>query len=101
MEAPSHEKWVGGCWLQAQAKLHRLQPGQGQRKIGTRESRANGKYRSPECWQLLTRWPRTHASQANFSPLINMVTEENLYNVSQESNAAFRRGLRSLVQQGR
>lgn len=24
------------------------------------------------CWQLLTRWPRTHASQAYFSPLINM-----------------------------
>lgn len=25
------------------------------------------------CWQLLTLWPRTHASQAYFSPLINMI----------------------------
>lgn len=24
----------------------------------------------PECWQLLTRCPRTHASQAYFSPSI-------------------------------
>lgn len=28
----------------------------------------------PVCWQLLTRWPRTQASQANFSPSIIMVT---------------------------
>ena len=27
----------------------------------------------PACWQLLTRWPRTQASQAYFSPSINMV----------------------------
>jgi len=28
---------------------------------------------SPWCWQLLTRWPRTHASQAYFSPSIIMM----------------------------
>jgi hypothetical protein len=27
-----------------------------------------------ECWQLLTRWPLTQASQAYFSPLINILT---------------------------
>ena len=32
-----------------------------------------GKYHSPACWQLLTLWPRTQASQAHFSPSINMV----------------------------
>ena len=26
----------------------------------------------PVCWQLLTRWPLTHASQAYFSPSINI-----------------------------
>lgn len=26
------------------------------------------------CWQLLTRWPRTHASHAHFSPLINILS---------------------------
>lgn len=25
-----------------------------------------------ECWQLLTRWPLTHASHAHFSPAINI-----------------------------
>ena len=28
----------------------------------------------PECWQLLTRWPRTQASHAHFSPSIIMLT---------------------------
>ena len=27
---------------------------------------------SPECWQLLTRWPLTQASQAHFSPSMIM-----------------------------
>lgn len=29
-----------------------------------------------ECWQLLTRCPRTQASQAYFSPLINILARE-------------------------
>ena len=29
----------------------------------------------PECWQLLTRWPRTQASQANFSPSTIILTK--------------------------
>ena len=32
-----------------------------------------GRRNLPECWQLLTRWPRTHASQAYFSPSIIIV----------------------------
>ena len=27
----------------------------------------------PECWQALTLWPRTQASQANFSPLMSII----------------------------
>lgn len=34
----------------------------------------------PVCWQLLTRWPLTHASQAYFSPSINIpAVERNLW----------------------
>lgn len=51
----------------------------GQKKIDKLPQNRKGKKKamrqnhSPWCWQLLTRWPLTQASQAYFSPLMSMV----------------------------
>lgn len=76
---------VSICWVKNKTPSMRCFSngrGQGQRQVrpgsdeGTpRQARAAPKKQRrgrhlPECWQLLTRWPRTQASHAYFSPSI-------------------------------
>jgi hypothetical protein len=62
------------CSSSAVCIAAQLQRGAGRQAGGRLQRVAGIKLRhSPWCWQLLTRWPRTQASQAHFSPSMSMM----------------------------